>query len=221
MAGRLKIGNWFDFHKNVDDDIDEKIIKAQESITNIGNLNVQLQSEEAARVFVKSLVEQEANYPLNSTSNEVFPLSKRNLVETRRLRFVQEADILIATVTPLLRLMYIVELVKNHKEHPEIFRVIPTMPIDTIINELHIELINDEKATLIKQLPPIMQLAKMREDIYQRNADPPSDTEISKIISEAKRSVLNIEGYATASINAYMMVLWTVLKHLGELEKQK
>ncbi|GAH80235.1 unnamed protein product, partial [marine sediment metagenome] len=45
LAERFKIGSWFDFRKRVNS-VDEETTKTQERITNIGNLNIQIQGEE-------------------------------------------------------------------------------------------------------------------------------------------------------------------------------
>ncbi|MFC2032392.1 hypothetical protein ACFLUS_03385 [Chloroflexota bacterium] len=54
LADRLKVGSWFDFRKKGKDN-DKEINELQERITNIGNINVQLQSQEAARAFAESM----------------------------------------------------------------------------------------------------------------------------------------------------------------------
>ena len=99
LADRLKVGSWFDFRKKGKDN-GKEINELQERITNIGNINVQLQSQEAAQAFAERLIPY--SQPEKLTEAEQLTQENKELIT-----FIYNADQAIASLLPLLRVLYV------------------------------------------------------------------------------------------------------------------
>jgi hypothetical protein len=190
----LKIGSLFEFKKKAGDEA----ANMQDRIVNIGHLNLELMSEEAARAFAKSLV----------------PESKEELTEENKqlIEFIYNADQAIASILPLLRIWYVaIEVkVKNKPAIPK--ELAKVMDIDTLslvkevkVNAAKILTFKDSDKELKELLTPAERLIMLREAIDENTALPPAVEEAKKLV----RDVYKATNFLAGAVSQAMAILLT------------
>ncbi len=190
----LKIGNLFEFRKKAGDEV----TSMQDRIVNIGHLNLELTSEEAARAFAKSLV----------------PESKEELTEENKqlIEFIYNADQAIASILPLLRIWYIaVEVkIKNKPAMPKELAKVIDIDALSLVNEVKanadkILTLNDSDKKLEELLKPAERLITLRQAIDENTALPPAMEEAKKLV----RDVYKATTFLTGAVSQAVAILLT------------
>ena len=191
----LKIGNLFEFRKKAGNEV----TSIQDKIVNIGYLNLELMSEEAARAFAKSLV----------------PESKEELTEENKqlIEFIYNADQAIASILPLLRIWYsAVEVkIKNKPAIPK--ELVKVIDVDTLslvkevkANAAKILTFKDSDKKLEELLEPTERLIMLRKAIDENTALPPAVEEAKKLVHDVYKAT----AFLTGTVSQAMAILLTL-----------
>lgn len=211
IAGRLKIGNWFEFRKKPDSE-DKGILTEQERIVNIGNLNIELSNEDAARAFAERI--------LPESKGEQFPLTETLTEEDKEvITFIYNADKAMASLLPLLRIMYLNMLIEIEK--------IPAQPkkladrMSNIVNMDTLSLITEFKKNAPKilkfkdsrkqfkeLLEPVETLLKLRKAIDDGKASPPPEEEAKKLV----KKVHYASGFLSGIVSQGLAILFSLVR---------
>lgn len=187
LAGRLKIGSWFDFRKR-DNNVGQEMATTQERITNIGNLNIQLQGEEAARAFVERLIPYSEPERLDETEE----LTK---ADKEAITFIYNVDKAIASLLPLLRVLYIIitsalsGLKLGSQEWKE--KSFPILDKDILFLMQEIKehapkvfTFKDSEKKFVELFEPVEKLIKLRSAIDEKDAKPPTEEEAKALVEK-------------------------------------
>lgn len=238
LAERLRIGNWIDFTRKVGK-LGKELSCAQKEMKEISNrvdtlvtnlqsqqqFNVSLLSEEAARAFAQSFsLSGKADYPtdrvrkMSSADEDAFFSDKMSPTDRERFFFAEAADNVIASATPLLRIMYYAKMTRQKKKRVTA-KVVLSKTASSMIEELQQDsetLIQGEGGNRLGDyLQVIGNLIKLNGDVYEMNVDPPSLAEWRKIRRDVGEALSFIEGMIAMSA-AFALAPGVVLR-IGNL----
>jgi hypothetical protein len=206
LADRLKLGSWFDFRKKGKNN-DKEISELKERITNIGNINVQLQSQEAAQAFAESMFAK----PVPPKLEKAEELTEE---DKEIITFIYNADKVLGEVRPLVEILYVAVMgelekqVVRSKEWDKISSKALRMSLLSMIAELKVNAykvfdFKDGEKKFKELFEPIESLIRMREDVDKTNAKPPPKEDAIKLVGK----VLNTCGFLTGMFTDGMSVL--------------
>ena len=210
LTGRLKIGSWFDYRKRVNG-VDQEMPTTQERITNIGNLNIQLQGEEAARAFAERLIP----YSEPEKLTEAEELTKE---DKEAITFIYNADKALAIVEPLVKVLHVTVLgelekqVVGSEEWNKTASKVSDMSLLSMIAELKVNAhkvfnFKDGEKKFRALFEPIESLIRMREDIDKTDAKPPSREEAINLVGKVIYASGFLTGMFTAGMSALVMIV--------------
>ncbi len=207
IAERLKLGNWFEFGKkgsHVKDEVTEK----QESIVNIGSLNLELANEEAARAFAERLIPYSEPKELTETEE----LTKE---DKEAITFIYNVDKAIASLLPLLRVIYIViadelsGLKIGGKEWKE--KSYHVLDKDILflmqgIKEHAPKVLNMKNGEnkFVELFEPVEKLIKLRSAMDEEDAKPPTKKEAKALVVK----VYYASGFITGMFSVGISLLF-------------
>jgi len=211
LADRLKVGNWFDFRKKGIDN-DKAINQLQERVTNIGNINVQLQSQEAARAFAESMFSKPV------PTSELDTAGKFTEEHKELITFIYNADKALAIVQPLVEVLCVTvsgELEKQvvgSEEWDKTASKVMYMSLLLMIAELKVNAhkvfnFKDGEKKFKALLEPIESLIRIREDIDKTGAKPPSREEAINLVGKVIYASGFLTGMFTAGMSALVMIV--------------
>lgn len=211
LAERLKIGDWFDFTRKVDN-LSKKVSSTQEEVREIKNVvmsvksniqgqqqvNISLVSEKGGQDFAERMVRKPEEQHLPSS------IQKEGLVGEDTFFFIYAADQLIAQATPLMRILYASMLTKQKHKEPETEQILGKDMI-SLLEELQRDWhdISTTRASRFQQsLEYIKTLIKLREDVSKTNVEPPPVGEREMILKEAMIATGYFNGFIAAGFTA-------------------
>jgi hypothetical protein len=210
LADRLKVGSWFDFRKKGKDN-DKEIHELQERVTNIGNINVQLQSQEAARAFAESMFSK-------PVPNELETAGELTEEHKELITFIYNADKALAIVQPLVEVLYVTVLgelgkqVVGSEEWDKTASKVLGMSLLSMIAELKVNAhkvfnFKDGEKKFKALFEPVESLIRIREDIDKTDAKPPSREEAIKLVGKVFYASGFLTGMFTAGMSALVMIV--------------
>lgn len=233
LAERLKIGNWFDFTRKVEN-LSKEVSSTQEEVRGLHSLlsasmmniqgqqqfNISLPSEKAVRAFTESMSRMQ--YPngsmkvIDSVGEDAFFSGKVSPTDRRRFTLMNVAQLAIASARPVVMMLYDATLTKQ--EH-KIRDLPPSSDKDlvSIIEELQRDWGNtfgtskDSTTKIQEHLESIKTLFRLYEDLDKKNIEPTPIEEWSKLIAAANEAAGYLAGYTSA-------ILSTVYLHLQILQ---
>ncbi len=211
LSERLKLGNWFDFRKKGKDN-DKQINEWQERVTNIGNINVQLQNEEAVQAFAERLIPY--TQPEKLTGAEQLTQEDKEAVT-----FIYTADQAIASLLPLLRVLYgqIDAKLSGWKLGSLEWKKQSSTVLDKDILFLMQEIkehattalpSKGSKKKLTELFKPVEKLVELRLAMDEKNAKPPAEKEAKALVAK----VYYASGYLTGMFSAGMFALYAIVR---------
>jgi len=200
LAERLKIGNWFEFAKKINN-MDKEISSARKEINRINTqldtyfanvqqqqqFNISLLSEEAARGLADVMQPKpRAEYAIKDIVGRISITKDTGLPatevvssdDTERLFFVSAANETIASIMPLLQILYSTVLAKRYDKLPkgnDLFNKDILFIIEEIKNYAPnvYKFANSDKK-FGELLKPMEKLISMRNDVYEKKTEVPS-----------------------------------------------
>ena len=210
LSQRLRLGSWFDFRKKGKDN-DKEINELRERVTNIGNINVQLQSQEAARAFAESMFSKPVPNQLE-TAGELTEEHKELIT------FIYNADKVLAIVKPLVEVLYVTvfgELEKQvvgSEEWEKTALKVSDMSLLSMIAELKVNAhkvfnFKDGEKKFKALFEPIESLIRIREDMDKTHVKPPSREEAINLVTKVMYASGYLTGMFTACMSALVMIV--------------
>lgn len=207
FTGRLKVGSWFDFLKR-GNSIGEGMTTTQGSVTNIGNLNVQLPSEEAARAFAERLIPYSEPKELTETGE----LTKE---DKEAITFIYNVDKAIASLLPLLRVLYIVIAEElsgleiggkewKEKSHHVLDKDILFLMQGIKEHAPKVFNMKNGENKFVELFEPVEKLIKLRSTMDEEDAKPPTEKEAKALVAE----VYYASGYLTGMFSVGISLLF-------------
>ncbi len=229
LAERLKIGNWFDFTRKVEN-LTKEVSSTQKEVRGVHSLlnalmmniqsqqqfNISLPSEEVARSFAESMSRKE--YPsgsmkvINSVGEDAFFSGKVSPTDRLRFTLMNAAQLVIASARPVIMILYVAKLTKQEHKMPD---SPPSFDRDIVplIEELQRDWGNtfgkhrDSTTEIQQHLESIKTLFKLYEDLDKKNIEPPPIEEWSKLMVAANEAAGYLAGYASAMFSAFYLRL--------------
>ena len=220
LAERLKIGDWFDFTKKVDN-LSKEVSSTKTEVREIRNVvmsniqrqqqfNVSLANEKTAQAFAAEFVvrEPELQHQPSGIQKEglvgkdTFFSDKMSSADRQRFFFIDAADQLITRATSLMQILYYASLAKQEQKRPEAKQVLRKDMIP-LLEELQRDwddmyaLDAGDTSTCQQNLEYIKTLIKLREDVNEANVEPPPVGEGKKILKDARRAIGYFHGFIT------------------------
>lgn len=215
LAERLKIGDWFDFTRKVDN-LNKRVSSTQEEVREIKDVvmsniqrqqqfNISLANENAAQAFAAEFVRSEPKVQYEPSSiqkeglvgEDTFFSEKMSSTDRQRFFFIDAADKLIAKATPLMQILYVASLAKREQKRPEAKQVLRKDMI-SLLEELQVDWDNVyayKTSRNQRRLECIKTLIKLREDVYAGNVEPPPIEEGEKILRDASHAIGLFHGF--------------------------
>ena len=215
LAERLKIGDWFDFTRKVDN-LGKELSSTKTEVREIKNVvmsniqrqqqfNISLANEKVAQAFAAEFVvrEPEEQHLPSSIQKEglvgedTFFSEKMSSTDRQRFFFIDAADQLIAQATPLMQILYFASLAKQEQKRPEAKQVLGKDMI-SLLEELQRDwddVYASNVSTCQQYLEYIKTLIKLREDVSETNVEPPPVGEGAKIMKDAKYAITYFSGF--------------------------
>lgn len=209
IAERLKVGSWFDFRKKGKDE-EEQTNKLQERVTNIGNINVQLQNEEAARAFAESMFTE-------PVPNELETAGELTEEHKEFITFFYNVDKALSTLRPLVEALYVTvsgELEKRavrSKEWNKIGSEVHDMDLLSILAKLKVHThevfdFEDGEKKFKSLFEPVERLIRIREDVEKNDAKTPSKKEAIALVGKVFYACGFITGMFTAGMSELVAI---------------
>lgn len=213
LAERLKIGDWFDFTRKVDNlskelsstksevrEIKNMVMSVRSNVQGQQQVNISLVGEKGGQAFAAEQV------MLRKPEEQHLPSSiqKEGLVGEDTFFFIDAADQLIAQATPLMRILYSTLLAKQKQKRPETEQILDKDMI-SLLEELHRDwddVYASNTSTSQQYLEHIKTLIKLREDVNEANVEPPSVEEGGKILGDATYATWYFAGFISAIFEA-------------------
>lgn len=216
LAERLKIGDWLDFTRKVDN-LSKEVSSTKTEVREIRDVvfsniqrqqqfNVSLANEKAAQAFAAAFVVREPEDQPSSIQKEglvdedTFFSEKMSSTDRQRFFFIEAADPLIAQATPLMQILYYAGLAKQEQKIPETEQVLGKDMI-SLLEELQRDWDNmyaSNVSTSQQYLEHIRTLIKLREDVNEANVEPPPVEEGEKILKEARIARWYFAGFISS-----------------------
>jgi len=229
LAERLKIGNWFDFTRKVEN-LGKEVSSTQEEVRGLHSLlsaslmniqgqqqfNISLPSEKVARGFAESM--SRTRYPngsvkmIDSVGEDAFFSGKVSPTDRRRFTIMNAAQLAIASARPVVMILYDAKLAKQ--EHK--IRDLPAScdkDIVSIIEDLQRDWGNtfgtprDTTTKVQEHLESIKTLSRLYEDLDKKNTEPPPIEEWSKLIAAGNEAAGYLAGYTSSSLSTVYLRL--------------
>ncbi len=220
LAERLKIGGWFDFTKKVEN-LGKEVSSTQREVDQLSSqlsafmanvqgqqqFNIALQGREAAEAFAKSIpLTHGLSYPPSGEAESSF--EKEGSIDWEKLFFISVADEALASVRPLIRILYATMIAKQEKRLASA-EAVYSKTVVSMIEELppYIEDVFGPPGymtdTIQQYLRTIRTLVELRENVSKGSTKPPSVEEGQKLIEGVNRSV----GYFEAILSTFAALL--------------
>lgn len=219
LAERLKVGDWFDFTRKVDN-LSKEVTSTKNEVREIKNMvmsvmsnvqgqqqfNISLVSEEAAQAFAAVFVVREPEDQPSSiqkkglVAEDAFFSDKMSSTDRQRFLFIAAADHLIAQATLLMQILYCAMLTKQKHKEPKAEQVLGKDMI-SLLEELQRDWDNVYAAnvsTSRQYLEHIKTLIKLREDVSKTSVEPPPVEERKKILKGAWHAIIYFHGFIAA-----------------------
>lgn len=209
LSQRLKVGSWFDFRKKGKED-DKQINERQEHVINIGNINVQLQSEQTAQAFAERLIPY--SKPEKLTGAEQLTQEDKEVIT-----FIYNVDQAIASLLPLLRVLYVQidEKLSGLKLGSQEWNKQSSTVLDKDILFLMQEIkehatkvlpFKDSKEKFTELFEPVEKLAKLRLAMDEKDAKPPTEEEAKALVAK----VYHASGFLSGMFSVGMFALFAI-----------
>lgn len=226
LTNKLKIGNWFEFNKKVNN-MSKEISSTRKEITNINNqlstyftnfqrqqqFNISLLSEEAARGFAESMQpKSKVEYPtmnmvglMSETEATSLPVVEAiSSANMQRLFFVSAADEAIASLLPLLQILYSTVIAKQNDRLANYEEL--SKDILLIIEEIEkyapdVFKFEDSDKKFKELLDPVKKLVVLRRDVYENKATPPPIEDGRKLLEAVGTATLYFMGMVSTGIS--------------------
>ncbi|MFA5317153.1 MAG: hypothetical protein WC369_07025 [Dehalococcoidales bacterium] len=210
LADSLKIGSWFDFRKK--GAVKEKEInELQERVMNIGNINVQLQSQEAAQAFAESMFSK-------PVPNELQTAGELTEEHKELITFLSSADKALDMLKPLVEVLYVTVFGKLEKqvlgseEWDKLASKVRGLSLLSMIAELKVNAhkvfdFKDGEKKFKELFEPVESLIRIREDIDKTDAKPPSRKEAINLVGKVFNASGFLAGMFTAGMSALVMIV--------------
>jgi hypothetical protein len=222
LAGRLKIGDWFDFTRKVEG-LSKEVSSTKKELREIRNMltvnirgqqqfNISLQNEETARAFAESMsLKSEAQYPPSSTQEDedAFFSEKMSPIDKQRFFFIKVVDEAIASAKPILEILYDARLAKQQKDVLPQRKWARDKDLLSIIEELQTDwsdTIAVAKDEAPKYLESIKTLITVRHDVAEMTKNPPSVKEVRQLLRDAGYARGYLFGILVAGFGFFLVI---------------
>jgi len=223
LAERLKIGNWFDFTKKVEN-LGKEISSTQKEVHQVSSrlnafianvqsqqqFNVGLYTKQAAKAFAEATSSaHKVSYPpvleeIRSVGEDSFFSEKMSLIDRNRFFFVSAVDEALASVTPLIRTLYAAVIAVREKKLANAESVYSKTIISLLeelpdyIKELSTVAGGEPDDIIFDKLQKysrdIKTVIELRENVRKRSSEPPPVEDGRKLIGEVKEAEAYLEG---------------------------
>lgn len=228
LAGRLKIGNWLDFTRKVEN-LGKEISSTQKEVNEVGSrlnafianvqsqqqVNIAVNSKEAAQAFAETILSMNKDvYPSSTTkeiisSDDEFFSDKMSAADRNRYYFISAADEALVSVTPLIRTLYAGIKTREQKKlisGETLYNKTLTSMIDEISpwKEVFGESPHgsgDVYDVLQKLFQRIKALVELREKVHQGSTSPPSVEEGRKFLADVYKAQAYLEGVISTLVS--------------------
>lgn len=230
LAERLKIGNWFDFTRKIEN-LGKEISTTQKEVHEVSNrlntfmanvqsqqqFNIGLYSKEAARVLGEYISSgHKVSYPpileeITSRGEDKFFSEKMSPIDRQRFFFVSAVDEALASITPLIRTLYAAVIAVRGKKLPNAESVYSKNNISLLeelpdyIKELSMVAGGEPDNVISDELHQYSQdirtVIELRENVRKGSSKPPSVQEGQKIIGKVKEAGAYLEGVISTLVS--------------------
>ncbi len=242
LAERLKISNWFEFNKKVDN-INKGISSTQKEIARINNqlnayftnvqrqqqFNIALSSEEAARGFAESMyTKSKMEYPtmgiaglMSKTEDTILPVIDDIISDSmQRHFFISAADAAIASIFPLLQILYSTVIAKQNDKLASYEEI--SKDILSIIEEINkhapdVYKFEDSDKKFKELLDPVKKLVLLRRDVHENKKTPPSIEDGRELLKDVSMATGYFMGMISTGIS--MLVRGYILNSINTIRR--
>jgi len=230
LAERLKIGNWFDFTRKIEN-LGKEISTTQKEVHEVSNrlnafmanvqsqqqFNIGLYDKEAARVLAEYISSgHKGSYPpsleeITSRGEDKFFSEKMSPTDRQRFFFVSAVDEALASVTPLIRTLYAAVIAVRGKKLANVESVYRKTIISLLeelpdyIKELSTVAGGEPDNVISDKLQQysreIRTVIELRENVRKGSSEPPSVQEGQKIIGKVKEAEAYLEGVISTLVS--------------------
>lgn len=213
LAGRLRIGNWFDFRKRMDN-LGDEVSEVKSMLANIQlqqQFNISVLDEKAARAFAEAIPTSKAERLLRggtaakTGSQEEDEFFSDKMSETDRMRFwfVSAANEALAETDPVVRILYAAKI-KQEEREPTGEAIYLDKEFVSIVEELQNDWtgIGKESGKATEKtreyLASIRTLIRVRYEVEEGRTDPPSLEDGVPLLVDAYKAAAYLTGYISS-----------------------
>lgn len=205
IAERLKIGNWFDFNKKENTQVENKDDKVK-----ISNYNISLLSEESARAFAECMKSDTNSKYIKENSALEKAIAKKNdkitidEKELLRVYFIDAADNAIFSLIPLLQAIYSTTITKRFCRFAEYKEM--SLDILKLLDEVEkyapdVYTFKNSKSTFSELLAPVRELVILRNDVESKKNEPPDVKKGRKLIDSTYKTTSYFLGMVSTGLS--------------------